>query len=256
MKRIILSLTFILALATLQAQVYIFENVGQPISEKDSLKIDRIVQHEIDFYKQIFKYDTISVKLRIFENKTLYWVYLKQNDIKVPHNDFTGKYSIKLKECIVFRDETKDDDVFLQSVAFLVNAHLVRNQWKKPPQWLVIGLGQYNKGIAIGKKAIKHEMSSYELNRIKSMIAMKEIPLKDFFTLSNDELIKKQITDEQSSYTVAHGIVYFLVEKDFEQFKQIVLKIKDKTSSYEAIDSTYNGGFAQFETDFMNYFSK
>jgi hypothetical protein len=96
-------------------------------------------------------------------------------------------------------------------------------------------------------------MSDYELGRIKTMIELKDLKLKEYISWRTEDFVKEQITNENYSYTLAHAIVYFLLQKDFDQFKAMTSLIKNGEPSFEAINTSYKGGFGQFEADFTAF---
>jgi hypothetical protein len=249
MKRKIISFLFaIFCVVNISAQDFTFENLGNPISKKDSAKIIRMIAYEVDFFNKISPLDSVYVKLVVVDDKEISKLkYAKRL------NDVRGFYNDKLKTSFVRRK--KGEDFLL--IVYHENVHyLLHLLMKKPPVWLGEGLSDYFYHATASKKKIVHDMDEYEKGRIKTMIEIKDIDLKDFLTLKRPEFQKKHRTNENYAYVLSHSIVYFLIEKDFNQFKQMVLKIKDGSSSYDAVDSTYSGGFAQFETDFIAYFSK
>ncbi|MDR1679574.1 MAG: DUF1570 domain-containing protein [Prevotellaceae bacterium] len=253
MKQIILLAVFAFTAISIQPQVYIFENSGQPISTKDRVKIDRVIQYETEFYKQFGEIDTIQIKLRLFAKKEAYQAYLKSNKIAKTFYHSGGMYRPKTKELLVLKPENAN---YLKIVYHETSHYLLHLVISKQPRWLSEGLAEYFENINLGKKKITHEIPPATTSFIKSMIDLKEIDLQDFILMKSKDFWKETITNESYPYRISHGIVYFLIEKDSEQFKQIVLKIKNGSASYDTINETYAGGFTQFEKDFIKYYLK
>lgn len=251
MKYKILVLCFFFT-ATALAQSYELKNLGALYPKKDSIELDRMIKYEINFYKRFSDFDNIGINLRIFDDSTQYYLYQKE---AIHLFDKTcGFYSSKINEEVVLRKK----NIPYLPISYHEISHYFLHKiiTGKIPQWLNEGLAEYFANVQTNKKEIKHEMSEYEIGRIKTMIEIKDIDLKTFFTWGPREFMKKEFTDDSYTYILSHGIVYFLINKDFEQFKQLVLKIKTGTNSEDAFNATYKGGFKQFESDFLTYYTQ
>jgi len=238
--------------ATTLAQSYELKNLGALYPKKDSIQMDRMIKYEINFYKKFSDFDSIGINLRIFDNPTPYYLYQKQ---AIHLFDKTsGFYSSKINEEVVLRKkDTPYLPIFYHEISHYFLHKIIT---RKTPHWLNEGLAKYFEETKINKKEIKHEITEYEIGRIKTMIEIKDIDLKTFFIWDPSEFMKKEFTDDSYTYILSHGIVYFLITKDFEQFKQLVLKIKAGSSSEDAFNTTYKGGFKQFESDFLTYYAQ
>lgn len=248
----ILSLLFLLCF-TAQAQQILIKYEGEKLSRKDSLKIDKISSYEIEFYKQIFTFDSLLLKYRVFATKDAYVKFLAEHKIKMHDRRFIAKYAKKINTCLIFRNEKADDDVFWGSVSFCTSSALIHQQKGSNQAWLSTGLNQYFKFMDVGRKSFTHQLPVVYIAKLKSMIEMKDLNLEEFISSKNKEFLKQQLTDESSAYALSHALVYFLIEKDFSKFKELVRSIKAGQSSYEAINSNYLGGFSAFNIDFQKY---
>lgn len=254
MKRIIYLLSVIFISSNLFTQNIIFKNIGAPISKKDSIKIIDMIYAEMNFYNKIYSIDSAYIKLNIYDDKSAYEEVRSKYRMKGVAGG--GFFRSEDTTCYVLRNKNRERG-YLPIVYHEMSHYFTRRIINKtPPIWLTEGLSEYFEYSEMKKKRLTHYLSEYVKGRIKTMIEIKEIDLKKHIALSYHDFMKRQITDENYSYTLSHGIVYFLIEKDFEQFKTIVLKIKDGSSSYDAIQETYSGGFVQFERDFIAYYSK
>lgn len=233
------------------SQNYILENTGIPQNKKDSILLHRMIEHEMSFYEKIFTVDSIRIKLRIIDNESVYYLYQK-NIRKSNDRTSLGFFSTKTKEAVILKTKRIN---YLTLAYHEFSLCFMFNGISKPPLWLNEGVAEYFEHVDITKKEIRHEMSDYEIARIKTMIQIRDIDLSDFLSWTTKEFMLKQKTNDNYAYMLSHGIVYFLINKDFEQFKQLVLKIKNGSSSKEAFDASYSGGFKQFETDFTTYYT-
>lgn len=243
-------LTLLFIATNINASNIIFENLGTKLSKKDSSKIDIIIKHEQMFYAELCNIDSIHIKLNIFTDKTAYALYSRGKGY--PADKYTGGvYFSKTKECIVLK---KNEDDYLPIVYHEISHYFTHLFYDKCPRWLNEGLAEYFEQCTIKKKEIKHEMTEYEIGRIKTMIQIDDINFSEFFSWTNSEFMKKQSTDDMYAYILSHGIVYFLLEKDKNIFKDILLCIKSGHKGDEAIDKFYPGGFTAFNKDFRKYY--
>lgn len=233
------------------AQSYKLNNLGISYPAKDSVHLDKMIKYEIDFYRRIADFDSITLNVKIFDKSAAYYLY--QKEIAHLYEKTSGFFSPKANQEVVLKKE----GIPYLPILYHEISHYFFNKIipKKPPHWLNEGLAEYFAHVQISKNAIKHEMTEYERGRIKTMIEISDLNLHTFFTWGPSEFMKKEFTDDSYTYILSHGIVYFLIKKDSEQFKQLVLKIKNGSSSQEVIDAIYKGGFKQFEADFISYYT-
>ena len=250
MKRIIAILFFLSITITLQAQVFIFENLGQRISKNDSLKIDRVIRYQTAFYKQFGTIDTIHIKLRLFSSQQTYEAHLRSQGVPITvYMHSGGGYNSKTKELAVPKIKERN---YLEVIYHEISHHVIEQVLQNPPIWLNEGLAEYFEHIRIGRNDITHNIR--RIGFIKTMIELKEINLKNFITLDWQNFWRSSVTNDAYSYKLAHAIVYFLVENHLEYFQQIFSKVKDGTTSFDAIENIYQGGFEQFEKDFFEFY--
>lgn len=244
-------LTLFFLFGNLQAGINYFKSIGSPISYKDSLKIMAMVDYQIEFYNKLDTIDAVSFKIKIFDDQSAY--EQERAKRKLPKRHATlGFYSSKDTTCFINR--SKKPKTYLSIVYHEVNHYFVKTICKKkPPIWFNEGLSEYFEHSTRKKKGWKFYMSDYELGRIKTMIELKDLKLKEYISWRTDDFVKEQITNENYSYTLAHAIVYFLLQKDFDQFKAMTSLIKNGEPSFEAINTSYKGGFGQFEADFTAF---
>lgn len=126
-----------------------------------------------------------------------------------------------------------------------------------PPMWLSEGLSEYFENCEVGKKGIRHSMTAYEKGRIRSMYMLGEVNLRNFVDADRSMFMKKQRTDEQYAYILAHALTTFMLENVSRQlFSDFITLLQDKTDRAkvsEKIARVYPDGFEAFETDFEKF---
>jgi hypothetical protein len=256
MKRYIYLLAAIFMASNLLGQRFVFENIGVPISEKDSLQIENMIRYQMDFYNRIFPVNFAHIKLNVFDDLEEY-IAARKNNKPVEIGTMSGFFSPKDSICYVYRPQKRRNEhlpLIYHEISHYFT-HLLM-QAERAPNWLGEGLSEYFRHFEIKRNKPDHYLSSNTKGRIKTLIKQKNIDLRNFITFNYNSFSKRQHVDKNDIYVLAHGMVYFLIEKDFEQFKAMVLEIKNGNSSFDAINAIYPGGFARFEADFMVYFGK
>ncbi len=231
------------------AQRIVFENDGLALSEKDSLKVVRVIRYESDFYRQFGVIDSIQIKLHLFENQNTYRTFLIKNGYGAEILLSNGLYSGKTKELLVPKT-----DLYLQVIFHEISHyifHLVMTQY---PGWLNEGLAKYFENTRLKKDECLHVLNDSDVKYVKSMLAMNEIDLKKILSLKGKDIAHKSLTHEGFVHKVGYCIVYLLNNGYSEVFKQIVVKINSGIDSSVAIDTTFPGGFQQFESVFNEYY--
>ncbi|MBN2787630.1 MAG: DUF1570 domain-containing protein [Paludibacteraceae bacterium] len=251
MKRIYFFLLVqFLLIGSLQATY--FKSTGDKISTKDSVKLMSMIEYQIQFYNKLDTIDSVNFNIKVFDSQSAYDEERTKHKLSKRHATL-GFYSSKDTTCYINR--AKKPKTYLSIVFHEANHYFVINILKrKPPIWFNEGLSEYFEHSSQKKTGWKFYMSDYELGRIKTMIQLKDLNLKEYISWTRADFIKEQVTNENYSYTLAHAIVYFLLQKDIDQFKAMTLLIKNGDASFNAIDTTYKGGFDQFEKDFTAYY--
>jgi hypothetical protein len=248
-KNLLAVVIFISVSAHATSQTIVFENLGIHLSLKDSLKIDRMIRLQADFYKQLGFVDSIHIKLRLFPNREEYLLYLTKDGSDDALSLSGGLYQGRTKELLVPKTLT-----YLPVVYHEMSHYFFCIVIRKSPGWLNEGLAKYFEYSKIAKNNVTYKLNVPDARFIKSMLALKEINLKDILSIEGKEVAKKSLTNEGFIHKVGYGIVYLLLQKQPDSFVEMMLKIKNGLSSYDAIQETYSGGFDRFEKDFVIFY--
>jgi len=260
MKRCISLLAVVFIVSNLWGQHFVFENLGIPISKRDSAQIVTMIHYQMDFYNKIYPIDSAHVRLKIFDDSTKYIIARNNTIIPVTAGIgvMSGFFSHRDSIAYVWRPHQRRNEqlpLIYHEIAHYFTHLLFPGKYQ--PKWLNEGLSRYFQySERTRRKGTIHHLDSYTRRQIKTMIELKTLDLNNVMRLSHNFFLRTQTNNQSIVGTVAHGMVYFLIEENFNQFKAMVLEIKNGKSSFEAIDATYPGGFVQFEADFMNYFKK
>ena len=239
----------------LNAQTVKIEYSGDPLPDKDRRNIEEFISHEVNFYTQFGLPDTLTLQLLVFENRKEALAYLESVNISFPPPfKASGVYSSKLQKAIILGRE-KGRERSLAIIYHELSHHFVRQILGRfPPSWLNEGLSEYFEHCKVTKKGLHHTFPEYEQGRIRTMYMLGEVDLPTFINSGHGKFMKRQTTDEQYSYILAHALVTFWIETvPRDILKSLIASLQNKNDSStvsERIDRVYPGGFQKFEKDF------
>lgn len=237
----------------LNAQTVKIEYSGDPLPNKDRRDIEQFISHEVNFYMQFGLPDTLTLQLHVFEDRKEALKYLESINISLPFKA-NGVYSPKLQKAFILGRE-KGRERSLAIIYHELSHHFVREILGKfPPSWLNEGLSEYFEHCKVTKKGLRHTFTEYEQGRIRTMYMLGEVDLPTFLNSGHGKFMKRQATDEQYSYILAHALVTFWIETvPRDILKSLIVSLQNKNDSStvsERIDCVYPSGFPQFEKDF------
>lgn len=241
----------------LTAQSLQITYAGDPISNKDRLYIEKIIQYEIDFYSQFGLADTLTMKLSIFDRREDGMAYLQELG-QNPSNRMSGLYISHRKEAVILGRENrprKGLDIISHELSHHFTREILGN---RPPSWLNEGLAEYFGHCEISKKGVKHTLTSYECGRIRTMYMLKEVDLPSFLNSDRKNFMERQLTDDRYAYILSHALMTFWIEGvPLDILKSLIESLqnsKNPSSNPAQIDCIYPGGFQQFEKDFSTFY--
>lgn len=229
---------------------------GDPLPDKDRKKIEQFLNYEIEFYAKFGLPDTLSLQLTVFEQREKGFAYLDSIGVH-PTMRPNGLYIVNRKEAILLGRENGRE----RSLAIIYHelSHNLTEQiiGKRPPAWLMEGLAEYFEHCEMGKKGLKHGLTPYEKGRIRTMYMLGEIDIETFVDSDKSKFMKKQRTEEQYAYILAHALVAFWIEKVPEDilanFISSLQNTEDKAPVSVKIGRVYPGSIRQFEQDFAAF---
>ena len=253
-KLVFLLLTFFLCINAFSQQLAINDS-EKVLSNSEKDFIENAVAYEIKFYNQIFPQDTFlltDVSFNIFKKYEQYLAY--QAHVKgSAHYRSLGYYSFTEKEIVVCK-EKQPQGQFLKTCSHELS-HFLLMQRMNTPIWLNEGLATYFGNMKFSSKNATHDKNKYMIARIKTMIDLRDIDLPDFVTWDHEKFGKMSFSNDNYGYAISYGIIFFLMNKNEDLTMNIIREIGKNQSTADAFDTCYTGGFAQFEKDFIVYYS-
>ena len=223
------------------------------MTKKELESLQRAIDFQLEFYNKAFpdsKMERSSVNMNIFSNYLNYLIYQKENGVSSIRS--MGFYSPTKKETVVCKDKNEKD--FLKTCYHELSHFFIRNYMNTPLAWLDEGLATYFGNMKVSK-SMKSERNIYLTARVKTMIELKDIDLKDFISWDYQKFYTVSFSQDSYGYALAYCMISFLMQNETTMIAVINNIYKGK-SSYEALDNSYEGGFAAFEKDFTSYVRK
>lgn len=257
MKHILLLLVFILYGSYSFADGrLIIDYGGDALTEKERMRIERMMDYQIEFYSMFGLEDSLRVRLTVFDERSEGMFYLDTIGVSKHHplKNVNALYMHNRKEAVILGMD-EDRKRMLPVIYHELSHYFTREITNiNPPMWLMEGLSEYFENCEVGKKDIKHTITSYEKGRIRTMYMLGEMDLRKFVDSDRSLFMKKQRTDEQYAYILSHLLVTFMIEnvsrQVFVNLIDLLHDSTDKSKVSEKIARTYPGGFETFESDF------
>ena len=252
-RRTILALAATCAALALCAQTkYNISDNEQILSKNERRSIEQMIDYELAFYNNVFGQGSISkeaVKMTILKDYPTYVFYLDQAGIKANKNS-SGVYSPKLNEVVMWRGD-KTSERFLTTCYHEMSHAILHSKMKSPEAWFNEGLASWFGYTKVTSKGTRHEPHRYYEDRVKTLIEIRDIDLKDFITWNHNKFSQASFSQDSYGYAVAYCMISLLKKNNEEALCSIIREVAGGKSSAEAFESCYPGGFAAFEKEFM-----
>ncbi len=257
MTRFCISLLFASFCCFLLAQPkYSISDTDNVLTQKEKVSLEKAIDFQTTFYNLVFPEDTVKlsdVRLNIYNDYAAYLLYQKEQTRTTLHNSM-GFYSRKNKEAVVCK--AKNEKRFLLTSYYELSHYFINTHIERPPVWINEGLAEYFTHLNYNGKIVKPNVYDYAVNRVKTMIQTRDINLVDFLTWDANKFYKMSFTHDNYGYSLGYCIILFLMQKDQNVAIEFIRQIKSEKSGVEAFNSCYEGGFADFEKEFLAQYSK
>jgi len=255
MKKLLLFSLFLILSFNIFAQ-YSITDSAKILTNKEIKYIEKVIEYQLSFYKKVFPKENIQpsdVKLHIYTDITAYLMMQKElyGSVRI---GLGGFYSRKNKEAVVCKD--KKEKTFLHTCYHELSHFFTNTYFEAIPIWLNEGLAVYFASLKVSDKNVQPQENHRCTARVKTMIDIRDINIKDFMTWSHPKFKKMAATHDSYGYALGYSIVNFLMKKDPDFLVSYIRLLKEGKSSEEAMEKLYTGGFIQFEKDFLAVLSK
>jgi len=224
------------------------------LSKKEKATLEQVIAYQLAFYNRLFPdkpYNALTVGVLVIKNYAHFIAY--QAEIgKTIYMHSPGFYSPLRKEIVVYKDA--GGNKFLPICYHELSHHILIERMPRPPSWLNEGLATYLENIIITSKGITAEPKPYYLSRVKTMIALKDLDLRDFITWDPRKFAETSFSHDSYGYALAHCMIHLLMKDEAAAFA-LIRAIDGGKTPFEAFDLHYPGGFEQFEKDFLTIYT-
>ena len=238
-----------------QEQTKSIKDVDNTLSKNERRYLERMIDYEIEFFNTIFlhsKYVELNVDIIVFSKYAAYLAY--QHEIgKNIHIRSGGFYSHRDNQIVICKDQFEKS--FLSACYHELSHFLLSERTMHAPMWLNEGIATYMDNVKISSKDIKHEQEQYLVTRVKTMIELKDINLREFVSWSYKEFSEASFSHDSYGYAIAHCMTHLMMDNKESAFNIIRAVCNERMATVEAFDLHYTGGFDQFEKDFFNRYS-
>jgi hypothetical protein len=241
-------------------QNFKLEDHDNLLSKKEKTALENAIDYKTDFYNRVFTDKTVDfsqIKFTIIPDYISYMLYQSQIGIGATHQS-SGFYSPSRQELVVCKDKRFKDTSLKTCFHELSHAFLHLHAGDKYiPAWFNEGLAVYLENMTFSSKRIRHKTNGFMLARVKTLIELREINLAEFVKWDYPKFARESFSQEGFGYAIGYCMVFFLMQQQDEaQTFTIFRNLIGTTSTVDVFDEYYEGGFVQFEKDFITYFSQ
>ena len=225
------------------------------LSKNERKNLERMIDYEIEFFNRIFP-DNPSLRLAadiIVFNKYAEYLEYQYKIGKAIRIRSAGFYSYDPPQIVICKDQF--EKTFLNTCYHELSHFFLAERSFFVPIWLNEGIATYMGEIKISSKEIKHEIREYYVSRVKTMIELKDVDLKEFVGWTGIEFAEVSFSHDGYGYAIAHCMIHLMMENKEMAFNIMSAICNDRTPTIEAFDMHYAGGFDQFEKDFLSRYS-
>ncbi len=233
-----------------------FADTDGLILSKERRILEKSIEYEASFFSSIFperKVNIAEIKFFVAAN-FLEFVRVQAKFSSSIHAWSSGFFSPKDTTLVVYKDKKMSSADFLSTCYHeLSHAFLSLYTPQYTPPWFNEGLAEYLQCMTFGKNEIVQQVNRYNINRVKTLIELKDLNLLEFVQWDYQKFSTESFSQESYGYAVAYSMVLFLMQKDGTKALEIFRNLVGKYSSVEMFDHYYDGGFANFEKEFGEY---
>ena len=252
MKKLLILLTCILCLQTAFAANNIMDD-DNLLSEYERTSIDKMINYIFGFYSDAFDCSRGYIDMQIYDDCDEF----RQEAVKL-----CGSKTAVTDTTImaVFRNrflfcKEGGRELDLSSIGYFLGRNFLANSYRGNPYfWVHYGFGNYfSEAYVDENQEVLMRESEWAKDRIKQFYNTGKINLKEIINKTAPHVSQ---TEAKFYITMSYGIVYFLMAKDKEMVKRILHALHQGKTASSVINKEYPGGFAAFEKEFAEYYSK
>lgn len=233
------------------------QHTGFDLSEQGARRMQQGIRHIFDIYTRHFGldiHDTVEVNLHLFASHGSYNRWVEERIGRTIRS--TGIFLTQSNEVAVWQWGTED-----QVISTLLHeaSHVMLYQLAPgTPVWLQEGLAQYLQTVTPQNDRLRIDPIPEALMRIRGWLDDGSlISVRRYLSIPEQEWVNMAHNRDAVPYTVAWGLVYFLMSRPVgEQTLRRLLHDLEKTGlrpTLDIINDRYPGGITNLEYDFFRW---
>lgn len=256
---LILAVLFSLLCSPLLGQNFSLDNPDNILSRRNKVAIENAITYKTAFFYRIFNntVDFSEITFTIIPNHFAYMLYQSQIGIS-PVRQSAGFFVPSRRELVVCKDKRFRDTFLKTTFHELSHAFLhLHADGKYIPAWLDEGLAGYLENMTFSSRRIRHRTNRFMIARVRTLIELQEVNLAEFVNWSYERFARESFSQAGFGYAIAYCMVLFLMQQQNEARTFTIFRnLIGGKSTIDVFNRYYEGGFAQFERDFMAHFSQ
>jgi len=252
---IIIFITTLFLPFSVLAQEKQIHDIGEYFSKKEKAIFEHALEYQDAFFNKIFPAVTVDFS----EISISVVTDIKDDEMKHMQKKSSGYYSSFDRELVILKTE-KLKHSFMETTFHELSHALLHlysgSHFDQIHPWLNEGLAVYLARITYRSKKKIHKKNDYLIARVKTLIELHDLDIVGFVSWNHQKFTRESFSQEGYGYAVGYCMTLFLMNKDeksaYSLFRSL---IEDDMSTTEVFDKYYNGGFSQFEKDFIKFFS-
>jgi len=224
-------------------QIYL-NDINEQLTEQEKADLIRVIEHQLAFHKQTLEIpDPLFVPIKIFPRENQYNAY-RGKGMRA-----AGHFSPIVREVALHKEQDYMSTLFHEAQHLVFFAGL-----KYRAKWLNEGLSEVYESVEFQGDQLVSKIHPKKLELLKGWLQNGELPaLESYFSLSRDSWTSLVYKPERISYTMAWGVVYFLMssEQGRKAIRDTIKYTSEKDHSFQGI--IYPGDVEALDREFRAF---
>jgi len=245
--RLVFGLIFLSTSISVYSQKLTLKTIDCSISNKDVNYIQKIAKYQAKLYNNFFNTnanDSLELKITLYGNRGDY-TYV-QKLVNPGMHKTLGFYLPSTDSAYVFKGAD-----YTSTIIHEASHCFLENNLPRTPRWLTEGIAAFCETLTIENNEVVFSAQAARIRSVRNMVLAADFKLMRFLDTRSSSWGEKNAT--QNLYSISYSLIYFLIKKNPNALKQILMFMKEGHSAEKAIEYGY-GGFYRFESDYINFY--
>jgi hypothetical protein len=223
---------------------------GCKVPSSDLERIEKILKYEVNLYNNLFNTkmnDTLTVRINLFGSRAEY-AALSGKRGSVSHRT-NGFYTTLTDECYVVKHSNYVATIIHEASHFYLQHNLPNHS-----RFLTEGIAEFFETLDLDENGkVVFAQQDYRVRLVKEILLNNSFKLSNYIYTPSAQWGEKSET--QKLYSVAYSVIYYLIKKNPNLLKQMLLYMQEGQSFEKAIDYSF-GGYNNFESEYVYFYRK